>query len=90
MLQTREHLAILDLLKVSSGVVALTKSDLVDADWLDLVTADVASTLDGTSLACAAIIPVSSRTRQGIPQLLQEMDRLLAACPPRPDRGARA
>jgi len=87
MLQTREHLAILDLLKVSSGVVALTKSDLVDAEWLELVTADVSATLDGTCLAGAPIIPVSARTGAGIPQLRAELDRVLAACPLRPDRG---
>jgi selenocysteine-specific elongation factor len=87
MLQTREHLAILDLLKVSSGVVALTKSDLVDAEWLELVSADVSTTLDGTCLAGAPIIPVSARTGAGIPQLRAELDRVLAACPPRPDRG---
>ena len=87
MLQTREHLAILDLLKVSSGVVALTKSDLVDAEWLELVTADVSATLDGTCLAGVPIIPVSARTGAGIPQLRAELDRVLAACPPRPDRG---
>ena len=87
MLQTREHLAILDLLKVQSGLVALTKSDLVDAEWLELVTADVSSTLDGTCLAGAPILPVSSRTGAGIPQLRVELDRVLAACPPRPDRG---
>jgi selenocysteine-specific elongation factor len=87
MLQTREHLAILDLLKVNSGVVALTKSDLVDAEWLELVSADVSTTLDGTCLAGAPIIPVSARTGAGIPQLRAELDRVLAACPPRPDRG---
>jgi selenocysteine-specific elongation factor len=87
MLQTREHLAILDLLKVSSGVVALTKSDLVDAEWLELVTADVSATLDGTCLAGVPIIPVSARTGAGIPQLRAELDRVLAACPLRPDRG---
>ena len=87
MLQTREHLAILDLLKVNGGIVALTKSDLVDADWLDLVAADVSSTLEGTSLSGAPILPVSSRTGAGIPQLRAELDRVLAACPTRPDRG---
>src|SRR6185312_877206 len=49
--QTREHLAILDLLDVRAGVVAVTKSDLVDLDWLELVQADIVDTLDGTSLA---------------------------------------
>jgi selenocysteine-specific elongation factor len=87
MLQTREHLAILDLLRVQSGIVALTKRDLVDDDWLELVTADVSATLEGTSLAGVPIIPVSSRTRAGIPQLLTELARVLDTCPPRPDRG---
>ena len=87
MLQTREHLAILDLLKVQNGVVALTKRDLVDDDWLELVAADVSATLEGTSLAGAPIVPVSARTRAGLPQLLAELDRVLAACPPRPDHG---
>jgi len=87
MLQTREHLAILNLLQVQSGVVALTKRDLVDEDWVELVTADVAAALKDTSLNGAPILPVSARTRVGIPQLLAELDRVLAACPPRPDRG---
>src|SRR5207237_5402277 len=47
--QTREHLAILDLLSVLTGVVALTKRDLVDADWLELVQAEAEETLEGTS-----------------------------------------
>lgn len=85
--QTREHLAILDLLKVSSGVVAMTKRDLVDDDWLELVTADVSATLESTCLAGAPIIPVSARTGAGIAELLAELDRMLAACPPRVDRG---
>src|SRR5512142_2669857 len=48
--QTREHLAILDLLGVRRGVVALTKADLADDDWLDVVEADIADTLAGTTL----------------------------------------
>src|ERR1700736_5729418 len=58
--QTREHLAIIDLLGIESGVVALTKSDLVETDWLELVQADVAETLSGTTLARAAIVPCSA------------------------------
>ena len=85
--QTREHLAILDLLKVGSGVVAMTKRDLVDDDWLELVTADVSATLESTCLAGAPIVPVSARTGAGITELLGELDRMLAACPPRVDRG---
>src|SRR6478672_7710174 len=55
--QTREHLAILDLLRIGSGVVAITKSDLVEPDWLELVQADVEDVLKGTTLEGAPLIP---------------------------------
>jgi selenocysteine-specific elongation factor len=61
--QTREHLAILDLLQIPAGVVALTKIDLVqDSEWLDLVETELRETLAGTVLAEAPIIRVSART----------------------------
>ena len=75
--QTREHLAILDLLRVPRGVVALTKTDLVDAEWLELVREEIAEHLKSTTLDEVAIIPVSAYTRQGIPELLVELDRVL-------------
>jgi selenocysteine-specific elongation factor len=75
--QTREHLAILDLLRVQRGVVALTKSDLVDEEWLDLVREEVAEYLRPTTLAGATIIPVSAYTGQGLPELRAELDRVL-------------
>lgn len=67
--QTREHVAILDLLGVRAGVVALTKSDLVDSEWLQLVEADVSKLLAGTSLAAAPIIHCSAITGAGIDSL---------------------
>ena len=86
--QTREHLAILDLLKVSGGVVALTKVDLVDdPEWLELVTADVSETLDGTVLEGVPIVPVSARTGQGLQELLAALQEVLERTEPRPDRG---
>lgn len=86
--QTREHLDILDLLQVRNGIVALTKKDVVeDPEWLDLVMADVAETLEGTVLQDAPIVPVSARTREGIPELLAALERILGEVPPRPDRG---
>ncbi len=86
--QTREHLAILDLLQVPRAVVALTKSDLVDdAEWLELVVEQVREELRGTVLEQAACIPVSARTGAGLPDLLAELDRLVAAAPPRRDLG---
>jgi selenocysteine-specific elongation factor len=85
--QTREHLAILNLLGISRGVVALTKKDLVDSEWLDLVRLDVEELLKDTTLAGSPIIPVSSITREGIPELLESIDRLLTNTEPRKDRG---
>ena len=85
--QTREHLAILDLLGVERGVVALTKSDLVDKDWLDLVAAEVEDTLQGTSLAGAPVIPCSGVSRQGVPELLEALQAALAATPAKRDLG---
>ncbi len=75
--QTREHLAILDLLRVQRGVVALTKADLVDEEWLELVREEVAEQLKPTTLAGAEIIPVSAYTGQGIPALLAQLERIL-------------
>jgi len=75
--QTREHLAILNLLAVPHGVVALTKADLVDEEWLDLVREEISETLRGTTLATSAIIPVSAYTRQGLPELLTALDQIL-------------
>ena len=75
--QTREHLAILDLLRVRRGVVALTKADLVDEEWLELVREEVAEQLKPTTLAGAEIIPVSAYTGQGLPALLSELERIL-------------
>ena len=75
--QTREHLAILDLLHVPRGVVALTKADLVDEDWIEMVREEVAEVLLPTTLAGSAIIPLSAYTGQGLPELIAELERLL-------------
>ena len=68
--QTVEHLEILDLLEVKRGVIALTKADLVDADWIEVVKDDVAKALAGTFLADSPMIPVSSTTGDGLPELV--------------------
>lgn len=83
--QTREHLAILDLLRVRHGVVAITKSDLVDEEWLELVREEVAQQIRPTTLSGAAILPVSAYTGQGLPQLLAELERLLDEAEARQD-----
>jgi len=79
--QTREHLAIIDLLGVERGVVALTKSDLVDPEWLELVRADIAHLLDGTSIEGAPVVAVSSRTGAGLPELLATLDEVAVDAP---------
>ena len=86
--QSIEHLAILDILQVQAGVVALTKIDLIeDPDWLDLVEEDIRSALSHTILENAPIVRVSSRTHQGISELLTQLDECIANRPPRPDLG---
>ncbi len=86
--QTREHLDICSLLGIEHGVVALTKIDLVDEpDWLDLVTEDIRSELDGTFLADAPIVPVSARSEQGLEALRSELVRTAAAIEPRSSSG---
>ncbi len=86
--QTREHLAILDLLKINRGVVALTKCDLIDdADWLELVTLEVADVLESTTLTGSLIIPVSARTGAGIADLKTALGNRLAEIDPPGDWG---
>jgi selenocysteine-specific elongation factor len=86
--QTREHLAILDLLQVPAGVVALTKVDTITEEgWLELIEADLRDTLDGTCLADAPIIPVSARAGIGLDRLKQALADALAGVPPRRDKG---
>jgi selenocysteine-specific elongation factor len=85
--QTREHLAILDLLGIRNGVVALTKRDLVDEEWLELVQADVEETLKGTTLAGAPIIACSSITGEGLDRLKEALQALLTRERTRPITG---
>lgn len=86
--QTREHLAILDLLEIKRGVVVLTKTDLIsDPEWLELVKLDLKDLLADTSLAGAPVVPVSSRTGEGLPELLDTIQAVLAGIPNRVDLG---
>ena len=85
--QTREHLAIIDLLRVQRGLVAITKRDLVDDEWIELVTADVEETLEGTVLAGAGIYPVSAMTGEGLLELVAAIDSMLDDTPPKRDVG---
>ncbi|HOP48256.1 MAG TPA: selenocysteine-specific translation elongation factor [Desulfobacteraceae bacterium] len=81
--QTREHLEICKLLDVHHGLVVLTKIDMADPDWLDLVKEDVTEYLSGTFLADAPILEVSSVTGQGLKELIQVLDRLIQEIPER-------
>jgi selenocysteine-specific elongation factor len=81
--QTREHLAICQLLRVKEGLVALTKADLVDEDWLELVSEDTREFLKGTFLEGKPIVPVSAKTGQGIDELKRVLQALVARVPPK-------
>jgi selenocysteine-specific elongation factor len=86
--QTREHLAILDLLQVPAGIAVLTKVDLAaDPHWLDLVEGDVRAALQGTGLKDIPILRVSSRTGAGLPELVRTLEAVLQEQPARPDLG---
>lgn len=82
--QTREHLDILSVLNAHSGLVAVTKSDMVEPEWLEMVLEDIREQLSGTFLADAPLLPVSSPTGGGIPELLAELDRLADQVETRP------
>lgn len=71
--QTREHLHICSLLGIRKGLVALTKVDLVDDEWRELVADDIRNFLKGTFMEDAPILPVSALTGSGLPELLQAL-----------------
>jgi selenocysteine-specific elongation factor len=81
--QTREHLLILELLKIPRIVVALTKSDLVDAEWLSLVRAEVQSLFDASNSPSPPIVVCSSRTGAGIEELRAALSGALGLAPTR-------
>ena len=85
--QTREHLQILNLLGVNRGIVALTKTDLVESDWVELVKSEVIEELSGTSLKNADIVPVSSVTGFGIIDLVSVIETEIESTEPKVDLG---
>ena len=85
--QTREHTAILDLLQVDRGLAVITKRDLVDDEWLELVKADVEDLLEGTSLEGSPTLAVSATTGEGIPELTAAIEARLGETEPRRDLG---
>ncbi len=79
--QTREHLAICSLLHIKAGLVALTKTDMAEPEWLELVKDDVARLLEPTFLAGCPIMPVSSKTGQGLSELRAALAALAREVP---------
>ena len=86
--QTREHLAIIDLLGIHRGIIVLTKTDLIDdPDWLGLVELDIREVVQNTALQDAPLCPVSAYSGAGIPELINTLSELLTETPPRRDIG---
>jgi selenocysteine-specific elongation factor len=85
--QSREHLDICNILKVKRGIIALTKSDLVDHDWLELVKEEVREFARGTFLENAEIIAVSSSTGQNIDKLKENIKTLAMSVEPKSEGG---
>jgi len=85
--QTREHMEICQLLGVKYGFVVLTKTDLVDDEWLELVTDDIRKFVKDTFLDGAPILPVSAATGKGIPEFIKTLDELSPKIPGRSSSG---
>jgi len=85
--QTREHMDIIQLLQVKKGIVVLTKCDLVDDEWLDLVKEDVKDFLQGTVLEDAPVALVSAVTKKGIPELLELIGQAVEKVTPKAGQG---
>jgi len=84
--QTREHLAILDLLQIPAGMIVLTKTDLIpEPDWLALGEADIRAAVSDTVMKDAPIVRVSAKTQQGFQSLISNLQTLLQHKPPRLD-----
>jgi selenocysteine-specific elongation factor len=82
--QTREHMEICTLLGIQYGLVAVTKIDMVDEEWLELALEDIRDFARGTFLEDAPMVPVSSLTAEGIPEFIETLDQLAAQIPERP------
>ena len=84
--QTKEHLAILDLLQIPAGLIVLTKTDLItDGDWLDLIEADIRAAVKDSILKDAPIVRVSAKTKSNLESLISNLQSLLESKPNRPN-----
>ncbi len=85
--QTREHLDILNVLNVKQGIIVISKADLVDDEWLEIVKEDIGTLVKGTFLQDKPIIPISSVKGTGIKELKQLLLDTVSTLPPRKNRG---
>jgi selenocysteine-specific elongation factor len=85
--QTKEHLDICQLLNIQTGLVAITKVDLVDSEWLELVQEDITQIAKGTFLEANPIIPVSAVTGEGMPQLVSAIETIARTIDKRVSKG---
>ncbi len=84
--QTKEHLAILDLLQIPAGLIVLTKTDLAsDSGWLDLIELDIRAAVSETILRDAPIVRVSAKTKTGLDLLINTLSKILEEKPERMD-----
>jgi selenocysteine-specific elongation factor len=85
--QSREHLSICNILKIKSGLIAITKSDLVEKEWIELVREDIRGFVRGTFLQDSVIIPVSSKTGENIELLRKQIGELALTIAPKSSDG---
>lgn len=85
--QTREHIEILKLLSIEKGIVVLTKTDLVDEEWIEMVKNDIKSEIEGTFLENAPIHEVSSKTKTGFEKLIKDIDKITEEVEPKDTEG---
>ncbi|MBI4633523.1 MAG: selenocysteine-specific translation elongation factor [Deltaproteobacteria bacterium] len=85
--QTREHLQICSLLGIKKGVVAVTKADLVDKEWLELLNDDIRGFLEGTFLETAPVVVLSALSGSGIPEFVEAVDRVAGEIEEEADTG---
>jgi selenocysteine-specific elongation factor len=85
--QSREHLAICNMLNIKTGIIAVTKSDLAEPDWLELVTEEIGDFVKGTFLEGADIVPVSSKTGENIDVLKEKIRDLAMKAEPKRSEG---
>ncbi|WP_456456019.1 selenocysteine-specific translation elongation factor [Thermovibrio sp.] len=85
--QTKEHLTVCQSLGTKRGIVVITKKDLVEEDWLELVKEEVVSFLKGTFLEGAPVVAVSSKTGEGLKELLKEIEKVSEEVEPKSSKG---